>query len=169
MKYVCFVYGEEPLMQTIDDRECLANGEALRQAGHYVAAESLQPASRAATARVRNGKVSVTDGPFAEAKEMIAGFYLIEARISRKRLRSPPKSRRLASARLRFGPSGSLPAAFKAGGRPRTAPPHVPVWTMYVRSPSNESSAREDRASSILFCFAFSPPFRAMAGVALPH
>ena len=80
MKYVCFVYGEEPLMQTIDDRECLANGEALRQAGHYVAAESLQPASRAATVRVRNGKVSVTDGPFAEAKEMIAGFYLIEAR-----------------------------------------------------------------------------------------
>ena len=80
MKYLCLVYGEEPLMQTIDDRECLANGEALRQAGHYVAAESLQPASRAATVRVRHGKVSVTDGPFAEAKEMIAGFYLIEAR-----------------------------------------------------------------------------------------
>ena len=68
------------LMRTIDDRECLANGEALRQAGHYVAAESLQPVSAAATVRVRNGKVSVTDGPFAETKEMIAGFYLIEAR-----------------------------------------------------------------------------------------
>lgn len=79
MKYVCFVYGEEPLMQSVDDRECLANGEALRQAGHYVAAESLQPVSTAATVRVRNGKVSVTDGPFAEAKEVIAGFYLIEA------------------------------------------------------------------------------------------
>ena len=80
MKYVCFVYGEEPLMQTIDDRECVANGEALRQGGHYVAAESLQPVSTAATVRVRNGKVSVTDGPFAETKEVIAGFYLIEAR-----------------------------------------------------------------------------------------
>jgi len=80
MKYVCFVYGEEPLMQTIDDRECVANGAALRQAGHYVAAESLQPVSTAATVRVRNGKVSVTDGPFAETKEVIAGFYLIEAR-----------------------------------------------------------------------------------------
>ena len=79
MKYVCFVYGEEQLMQTIDDRECLANGEALRQGGHYVAAESLQPVSTAATVRVRNGKVSVTDGPFAETKEVIAGFYLIEA------------------------------------------------------------------------------------------
>jgi hypothetical protein len=80
MKYVCLVYGEEPLMQTIDDRECVANGEALRQAGHYVAAESLQPVSTAATVRVRNGRVSVTDGPFAETKEVIAGFYLIEAR-----------------------------------------------------------------------------------------
>ena len=48
MKYVCFVYGEEPLMRSIDDRECVANGEALRQGGHYVAAESLQPASSAA-------------------------------------------------------------------------------------------------------------------------
>jgi len=80
MKYVCFVYGEEPLMQTIDDRECLANGEALRQAGHYVAAESLQAVSKAVTVRVRQGKMTVTDGPFAEAKEVIAGFYLIEAR-----------------------------------------------------------------------------------------
>jgi hypothetical protein len=80
MKYVRFVYGEERLMQTVDDRECLANGEALRQAGHYVAAESLQPVSTAATVRVRNGKASVTDGPFAETKEVIAGFYLIEAR-----------------------------------------------------------------------------------------
>jgi hypothetical protein len=68
------------LTQTIDDRECVANGEALRQAGHYVAAESLQPVSTAATVRVRNGRVTVTDGPFAEAKEVIAGFYLIEAR-----------------------------------------------------------------------------------------
>jgi hypothetical protein len=80
MKYMCLVYGEEQLTQTIDDRECVANGEALRQAGHYVAAESLQPVSTAATVRVRNGRVTVTDGPFAEAKEVIAGFYLIEAR-----------------------------------------------------------------------------------------
>jgi hypothetical protein len=79
MKYVCFVYGEQQLMQTVDDNECIANGEALRRAGHYVAAESLQPVSTAATVRVRNGKVTVTDGPFAEAKEVIAGFYLIEA------------------------------------------------------------------------------------------
>ena len=80
MKYVCLVYGEEQLMQTVNDSECFANGEALRRGGHYVAAEALQPAAMAATVRVRDGKTVVTDGPFAEAKEMIAGFYLIDAR-----------------------------------------------------------------------------------------
>jgi hypothetical protein len=80
MKYVCLVYGEEQLMRTVNDSECAANGEALRREGHYVAAEALQPASTAATVRVRDGKTVVTDGPFAEAKEMIAGFYLIDAR-----------------------------------------------------------------------------------------
>jgi hypothetical protein len=79
MKYVCLVYGEEHLMRTVNDSECVANGEALRSSGHYVAAEALQPASTAATVRVRDGRTVVTDGPFAEAKEMIAGFYLIDA------------------------------------------------------------------------------------------
>jgi hypothetical protein len=109
MKYVCFVYGEEQLMQTIDDRECLANGNALRQAGHYVAAESLQPVSTAATVRVRNGKTTVTDGPFAATKEVIAGFYLIEATISTKRSGSPRRSRRPALAPSKSGPSEYLP------------------------------------------------------------
>jgi hypothetical protein len=80
MKYVCFVYGEESAMRTVDDHECMANGEALREAGHYVAAESLQSVSKAKTVRVRGDKVTVMDGPFTEAKEVIAGFYLIDAR-----------------------------------------------------------------------------------------
>ena len=79
MKYLCLVYGDEQAMRTVDDHECMANGEALRQAGHYVAAESLQPIATARTVRVRDGRVSVTDGPFTEAKEVIAGFYLIDA------------------------------------------------------------------------------------------
>jgi hypothetical protein len=80
VKYMCLVYGEEAAMRTVNDSECVANGAALQQAGHYVAAESLQPVATAKTVRVRDGKVTVTDGPFAEAKEVIAGFYLIEAR-----------------------------------------------------------------------------------------
>ncbi len=80
MKFVCLVYGEEPLMRTVPDAECMANGNDLRARGHYIAAEALQPVTDAVTVRVRHGAVSVTDGPFAETKEQLAGFYLIEAR-----------------------------------------------------------------------------------------
>jgi hypothetical protein len=79
MKYICIVYGEEPLMSTVDDRECAACGTNLRDAGRLHAAEALQPVRTAKTVRIRGGKVSVTDGPFAETKECVAGFYLIEA------------------------------------------------------------------------------------------
>ena len=79
-KFVCLVYGEENLMATVPDAECMANGSALKAAGHYVAAEALQPVRRAVTVRVRQGSVSITDGPFAETKEQLAGFYLIDAK-----------------------------------------------------------------------------------------
>ena len=52
----------------------------LRQSGYRIAAEALESVQTATTVRVRNGKVSVTDGPFAETKEQLAGFYLIDAR-----------------------------------------------------------------------------------------
>ena len=80
MKFVCLVYGEEHLMRTVPDAECMANGQALQSAGHYLAAEALQPVKDAVTVRVRNGAVSITDGPFAETKEQLAGFYLIDAK-----------------------------------------------------------------------------------------
>ena len=72
MKYVCLVYGEEKAIGAMTD-------EALRDAGRCLASEALQPAHTAATVRVRSGKVSITDGPFAETKEVLAGFYLIDA------------------------------------------------------------------------------------------
>ena len=80
MKYLCLVYGEERAMQAMDDRHCVAYDEEIRRNGHCLASEALQPVSTATTVRVRNGKVSVTDGPFAETKECLAGFYMIEAR-----------------------------------------------------------------------------------------
>ena len=80
MKYLCLVYGDERAMETVDDRHCLAFDQSIRTSGHCIASEALQPISTATTVRVRNGKVSVTDGPFAETKEQLAGFYLIEAR-----------------------------------------------------------------------------------------
>ncbi|HKQ98243.1 MAG TPA: YciI family protein [Candidatus Polarisedimenticolia bacterium] len=80
MKYLCLVYGEEAKIATMDDHECLSYDEGLRASGRCVASEALQPIEMATTVRVRNGRVAVTDGPFAETKEQLAGFYLIEAR-----------------------------------------------------------------------------------------
>ena len=79
MKYLCIVYGEEQKMATVDDRDCLACGDAFRKNGRLVAAEALQPVRTAKTVRVRDGKISITDGPYAEAKECVAGFYLLDA------------------------------------------------------------------------------------------
>ena len=80
MKYLCLVYGEEQALAQMADEHCVAFDEQVRKSGHCVASEALQPVSTATTVRVRNGKVSVTDGPFAETKEFLAGFYMIEAR-----------------------------------------------------------------------------------------
>ena len=79
MKYLCLVYGEEKEIGAITDDGCMAYDQALRNAGQCLASEALQPVHTAKTVRVRQGKTSITDGPFTETKECLAGFYLIEA------------------------------------------------------------------------------------------
>lgn len=79
MKYVCLVYLEAGKLHAVPDRECANCGDRLRSRGSLVAAEALQPIETATSVRVRNGRVVVTDGPFAETKEQLAGFYLVDA------------------------------------------------------------------------------------------
>lgn len=88
MKFVCLVY-EEPNNhlgpQTEKEAQDLVNehldyDETLRQSGHWLVAQALQPVDTATTVRVRNGKISITDGPFSETKELLGGFVLIEAK-----------------------------------------------------------------------------------------
>ena len=79
MKYVCLVYMDEKRLEEVPDRECKAFGDTLRETGRWVGGQALQSIDTATTVRVRNGKTSVTDGPFAETKEQLAGFYLIDA------------------------------------------------------------------------------------------
>jgi hypothetical protein len=79
MKYLLLVYGEEHLMRTVPDADCMAVGSALDRQGKRLAAEALHPVHTATTIRVRDGGVTVTDGPFAETKEQLAGFYLVDA------------------------------------------------------------------------------------------
>ena len=87
MRYVCLVYLVEKEMATMSEREAqactdesLAYDEALRRNGQLVAAQALAPVETATTIRVRQGKLTATDGPFAETKEQLGGFILIEAR-----------------------------------------------------------------------------------------
>jgi hypothetical protein len=80
MKYLCLVYLDKERWSAVPDRECRDCGNSFRDRGVLLAAEPLHPVETAATVRVRNGKVSITDGPFAETKEQLAGFYLVEAR-----------------------------------------------------------------------------------------
>jgi hypothetical protein len=80
VKYLLLVYGEEEKIRQVDDLHCLAFDKSVRESGHCVASEALQPVATATTVRVRGGKVSVTDGPFAETKECLAGFYMVEAK-----------------------------------------------------------------------------------------
>jgi hypothetical protein len=80
MKYLLLVYGQEDSMRAVDDFHCLAFDDSIRKSGHCIASEALQPVATATTVRVRDGRTSVTDGPFAETKECLAGFYMIEAR-----------------------------------------------------------------------------------------
>ena len=79
MKYLCLVYGEEEKIGAMTDDACMSYDTALRNAGQCIASEALQPVRTASTVRVRDGKVSVKDGPFAETKECLGGFYLIDA------------------------------------------------------------------------------------------
>jgi hypothetical protein len=119
MKYLCLVYGEEQQLHSVPDTECVAYDEALRQGGRCLASEALESARTATTVRVRNGKASVTDGPFAESKEQLAGFYLIEARDLNDAIqvasRMPPA--RVGGIEVR--PIRPIRERVKEGGNPR--------------------------------------------------
>jgi hypothetical protein len=83
MKYLCLVYSDEQVLHSLPespaDTECGAYASALAGDGRLIAGEALHPVDTASTVRVRGGTVTVTDGPFAETKEQLAGFYLVEA------------------------------------------------------------------------------------------
>jgi len=87
MRYLCLIYLDEKELDALPAAEVnslnvrhLELNEALRESGHFVEAEALEPIASTACVRPRNGKFTVTDGPFIETKEQVAGFYLVEAR-----------------------------------------------------------------------------------------
>ena len=80
MKYLCLVYLDEKRLSELPDEDCVEFDAGIRKSGHCIASEALQSVQTATTVRMRNGKMSITDGPFAETKEQLAGFYMIDAR-----------------------------------------------------------------------------------------
>lgn len=80
MKYLCLVYLDEKRLGELPDEDCVEFDTAIRASGQCLASEALESVHTATTVRVRNGKTAVTDGPFAETKEQLAGFYMIAAR-----------------------------------------------------------------------------------------
>lgn len=87
MKYLCLVYCDEKVMNSMSEaewaalnRECIDCRDGMLASGHFLDGAPLESVQTATTLRMRNGKLSITDGPFAETKEQLAGFYMIEAR-----------------------------------------------------------------------------------------
>jgi hypothetical protein len=87
MKYLCLIYDDEKKMGTMSKSEgdalmgeYFAFTDGIKKSGHYVGGEALQPVQTATSVRIRDGKVLTTDGPFAETKEQLGGFYLITAK-----------------------------------------------------------------------------------------
>ena len=87
MKYLLLCCHEEKKLDSMPKSECdaimeetVAYCEALKKSGHLIGVEQLEPIQTAMSVRVQNGKLSVTDGPFAETKEQLGGYFLISAR-----------------------------------------------------------------------------------------
>lgn len=87
MKYLCMVYYDEDIINNMTssewktlNSECEACGQNLRDAGKMIGGNALHPSTTATSLRIRDGKPLITDGPFAETKEQLAGFYLLDAR-----------------------------------------------------------------------------------------
>ena len=87
MRYLCLLYGDESRWEKVTKAEMdalyeeyVALTDDIKRSGHHLAADPLYPTKSATTVRVRNGRVSATDGPFAETKEQLGGYFLIEAR-----------------------------------------------------------------------------------------
>ncbi len=129
MKYICFGYMDEKVWETMSDAErnrfmdeCFTYDDELRTNGHIVGGEALQSARNAATIRPRMGKVSVTDGPFAETKEQIGGIMLLEARDLNHaiRLMSKHPSLRLGGGCWEVRPAADLSAMVTESERRRS-------------------------------------------------
>lgn len=125
MKYLALVYYDEKAMEGNSqqewdalNQECMECVAGLQASGHYITGSPLLPTSTATTVRVRNNRVTVTDGPFAETKEQLAGFYMLEAKDLNEALALAAKIPPVRYGSVEVRPAREL---MEAGARPAQA------------------------------------------------
>ena len=132
MRYLCLIYEDEKRWETMPAAESeavlgeyFAFTDGIRANGQLVAGEALHPTHTASTVRVRNGRLSTTDGPFAETKEQLGGFYLVEARDLNEAIQIAARIPAARTGSIEIRPvvdfSGQQPAA-EAASAERGAP-----------------------------------------------
>lgn len=112
---ICFGYIEEKKWETLSESErntlmaeCFAYDDVLRKNGHFAGGEALQSAQNATTLRSQNGKMSITDGPYAETKEQLGGILILEAKDFKHAIQLMSKHPGVKAGPLRDSPGGRL-------------------------------------------------------------
>ena len=128
MKYICLGYIEPGKFESMSEiernamvDECLAYDDELRKNGHFAGGEGMQGPRTAATLRWKNGKVAITDGPYAETKEQIGGILLLEARDLNEAIRLMSKHPGVKAGPFEIRPAADLTAMIRESEKRRAA------------------------------------------------
>jgi hypothetical protein len=115
MKYICLGYHDEKKWETTPESErnammdeCFDYDDVLRKNGHFAGGDALQSARNATTLRWKNGKVSITDGPYAETKEQLGGILVLEARDLNHAIQLMSKHPGVKAGPFEIRPAGDL-------------------------------------------------------------
>lgn len=129
MKYICLGYIEPNKFETMSEAEriamvdaCFAYDDELRKKGHFAGGEALQGPQTAATLRWKNGKVAITDGPYAETKEQIGGILILEARDLNHAIQLMSKHPGVKAGPFEIRPAADLTAMIHESEQRRATP-----------------------------------------------
>ena len=129
MKYVCLGYIEPGKFENMSDTErntfvdgCFTYDDVLRKNGHFAGGEGLQAASSAVTLRAKGGKVTVTDGPYAETKEQLGGILILEARDLNHAIQLMSKHPGVQAGPFEIRPAADLTGMIRDSERRRSKP-----------------------------------------------
>jgi hypothetical protein len=127
MKYICLGYYDEKQWETLTDSErnalmdeCFAYDDVLRKKGHFIGGHALQTARNAATLRWKNGKVSTTDGPYAETQAQLGGILVLEARDLKQAIQLMSKHPGVKNGPFEIRPTEDLTGMIRESERRRS-------------------------------------------------